>query len=71
MTVYSSIYANNAEASLSRKRIWVMEDYLRTDDSYARQQQTLLRYGGQQLRVSRGRWENGEAAARAACVSAV
>jgi len=32
MTVYSSIYANNAEASLSRKRIWVMEDYLLSPD---------------------------------------
>ena len=57
MTVYSSIYANNVEASLSRKRIWVMENYLGTNDSYAWQQQTLVRYDGQQIRVSRGRWE--------------
>ena len=29
---------------------------MRNEDAYARRQQTLLRYGGQQLRVSRGRW---------------
>jgi hypothetical protein len=34
-----------------------MEDYLRNGDTYSRRQLTLLRYGGQQLRVSRGRYE--------------
>ena len=57
MKAYASLYASDASTSLSRKCIWEMEDYLRNDDAYARRQQTLLRYGGQQLRVSRGRWQ--------------
>ena len=40
-----------------RKRIWELEAYLQNDDAYARRQQTLLRYGGHQLRVTRGRWQ--------------
>jgi hypothetical protein len=48
--------AGSAQVSFPCKRIWELEDYLRNEDAYARRQQTLLRYGGQQLRVSRGRW---------------
>ena len=40
------------------KHIWTMEEYLHTEDVYARRQQTLLRYGGQHLEVSRGRRRN-------------
>ena len=54
---YTSLYSVSAPTSLARKRIWVMEDYLRTDDAFARCQQARLRYGGRQLRVMRFRYE--------------
>ena len=57
MTAFALLYsAGSAQVSFPCKRIWELEDYLRNEDAYARRQQTLLRYGGQQLRVSRGRW---------------
>ena len=40
------------------KHIWQTEDYLLNGDSYVRRQWTLLRHGGQQLSVSRGRFVN-------------
>ena len=40
-----------------RKRIWELEAYLQNADAYARRQQTISRYGGHQLRVTRGRWQ--------------
>jgi hypothetical protein len=42
---------------LAAKQIWRLESYLLNGDEYARHQQALLRYGGQQLRLTRGRWE--------------
>jgi len=52
-------FGDSADAFLypKRKRIWELEAYLQNDDAYARRQQTLLRYGGHQLRVTRGRWQ--------------
>ena len=41
-----------------------MEEYLHTEDVYARRQQTLLRYGGQHLEVSCGRRRHIEREAR-------
>ena len=46
MSAFASLYGDSAPTSLARKRIWVMEDYLRTDDAFARCQQARLRYDG-------------------------
>lgn len=65
MTEYAALYTGSAihgpwpgqrSLQIADKRIWEMEEYLHNDDVYARRQQTLLRYGGQQLFVTRGRF---------------
>ena len=61
MSALASLYtANDTDALTSpakKKRVWELEAYLQNDNAYARRQQTLLRYGGHQLRLTRGRWE--------------
>ena len=44
-------------ASTNLKNVWKMEEYLLTSDIYTRKQLTKLRYGGQQLRISQGRYK--------------
>ena len=71
---YAALYTGSVPSGLDdpilqrqlvcTKQIWTMEEYLHTEDVYARRQQTLLRYGGQHLEVSCGRRRHIEREAR-------